>query len=477
MIAGVFALIVVPLLAAGVLLVVRRFHTLSALLATGVAGALGSGVLWLPLDRAVELGGRQVVLGEPIELLGRQLVLRGTDRIALGGIFLVAAGLFLIAWRARPGASFFALGLALLGILSAALVVRPFLYGSLLLTLAAVLTTILMQGGVPGRTQGALRYLVLATLALPAFLIAAWLMDLYALSPNDAGLARNIAIALLAGFALLLGVAPFHIWIGPAAQEAPPVAVVFALTVCNSVVWFLLMDILQDHAWLAARQDVFRILQLLGLLTAGVGGVLAFSSYDFAHVLAYGVLADYGCALVALGTRTPAGLLATLFAAVARPASLAILAMGMTLARGRVKSSEFEKLAGMAWTSPWMAAALVVGGFSLAGIPPLPGFLGRWPEVRMLAASQPVYALVMLVVTMGVAAGVLRGADYLWRAPVEAMSDSHPAGKERKIREPRLMIALIAATLLAALTLSLFPGIIESALRAVVSSYTFLSGP
>jgi APA family basic amino acid/polyamine antiporter len=38
-------------------------------------------------------------------------------------------------------------------------------------------------------------------------------------------------------------------------------------------------------------------------------------------------------------------------------------------------------------------------------------------------------------------------------------------------------IALIAATLLAGLTLSLFPGIIESPLRAVVSSYTFLSGP
>lgn len=79
MIAGVFALIVVPLLAAGVLSVVRRFHTLTALLAAGVAGVLGVGVLWLPLDRVVELGGRQVTLGEPIELLGRQLVLGGTE--------------------------------------------------------------------------------------------------------------------------------------------------------------------------------------------------------------------------------------------------------------------------------------------------------------------------------------------------------------------------------------------------------------
>ena len=341
----------------------------------------------------------------------------------------------------------------------------------------AVLTTILVQGGIPGRTRGALCYVVMMTLALPAFLIAGWLVELYALNPNDAGLASNITVVLLAGFALLLGVVPFHIWIGPVAKESPPVAAAFALTVCNSVVWFLMLNMFQEYTWLSARQDVFRTLQLVGILTAGVGGVLAFSSNDFAHVLAYGVLADYGCALVALGTRTPAGLSAALFATLARPASLAVLALGITLARGRAKSSEFEKLAGLAWSCPWMAVALVVGGFSLAGIPPLPGFLGRWPEVRLLAATQPVYALVMLAVTLGVAAGVLRGADYMLQAPVEAMSDSLPAGKERKIREPRLMIALIAATLLFGLTLSLFPGIVESLLRAVVSFYTFLSGP
>ncbi len=36
---------------------------------------LGAAVLWLPIDRVVALGGRQVALGEPIELLGRQLAL------------------------------------------------------------------------------------------------------------------------------------------------------------------------------------------------------------------------------------------------------------------------------------------------------------------------------------------------------------------------------------------------------------------
>lgn len=473
MIAGVFVLIVLPLVAAGVVSLLRPFQALRALIAAGVALVLGAGALWLPLDRTVQLFGRRIALGEPVGLMGRQLVLSNADRTALAVMFLVAGGLFVISARTRPGPAFCSLGLALLGLLSAALVARPFLYASLLLTLAAVPTAILMQGGVPGQTRGALRYMVLMTLALPAFLVAGWLMDLYALNPGDVGTARNIMLLLVAGFTLLFSVVPFHIWIGPATQESPPVAAVFVMTVCNSVTWFLLLDIMQEYAWLAARQDIFQILQLLGLLTAGFGAVLAFSSYDFAHVMAYGVLADYGCALMALGTKSPAGLTSVLFAMLARPVSMTILALGITLARERVKSTEFEKLVGLAWSKPWTATALIVGGFSLAGIPPLAGFLGRWSQVRLMATTQPLYALIILGVTLSVAAGALRGTDYVLQAPPEPTYGSPPQEPEKP--EPRLMIALIAAMLLVGLILSLFPGIIEPPLREIVSSYTFLS--
>jgi formate hydrogenlyase subunit 3/multisubunit Na+/H+ antiporter MnhD subunit len=272
---------------------------------------------------------------------------------------------------------------------------------------------------------------------------------------------------------LLLSVVPFHIWIGPVAEESPPVAAVFVLTVFNSVAWFLLLDVLQEYTWLSAQPNIFRTMQFLGLLTAVVGGVLAFSSHDFTHVLSYGVLADYGCTLVALGTRTFAGLAAVILATLARPVSLAILALGITLARQRVKSSEFAKLTGLGWSSPWMAAALIVGGFSLAGIPPLAGFVGRWSQAQLLASTQPVYALVTLGVTLSVAAGALRGMDYLLQPPPEAVASSAPD----RGHEPRLMIALILCSLAVGLILGLFPGVVESAVRSVVSSYTFFSAP
>ena len=483
MIAGVSVLIGVPLVAAVVTFVFRRLQTLVALIAAAVAAVLGAGALWLPLGQTVLVGGRQVSLSEPTEVLGRRLVLTAGDQQALGWIFIVSAALFLIGGRARPGTAFFSLGLAILGLVSAALVVQPFLYSALLLTIAVILAVILVQGETPGRTRGAFRYLVLMTLALPTFLVAGWLVDLYTLNPTDATLARSVELVLAGGFALLLGVAPFHIWIGPMTEESPPIASAFVLAVVNSAVWFMLFDILQAYPWLAARQDIFRAMQLVGLLTAAVGGVLAFSSYDFAHVLGYGVLADYGCALVALSTRTSAGLGVVMLATLMRPVGLGVLALGMALARERAHSSEFEKLSGLAWSSPWTAAALIVGGFSMAGLPPLAGFVGRWAEVRMMATAQPaadlpIYALAILAVTVGVAAGALRGMDFLVAAPPSSVASPAPLASLRlAAREPRLTVALVMAALAVSLALGLFPGIVDTALRAILSSYTFFTVP
>ena len=122
-----------------------------------------------------------------------------------------------------------------------------------------------------------------------------------------------------------------------------------------------------------------------------------------------------------------------------------------------------------------MAAALIVGGFSLAGIPPLAGFVGRWSQVQLLASTQPVYALVTLGVTLGVAAGALRGMDYLLQPPPEAAVSSTP--NPNLGREPRLMIAIILCSLVVGLILGLFPGTVESAVRSMVPSYTFFSAP
>ena len=93
----------------------------AALLAAAVA-LLMAWLAWrLPLDQPVQLWGRQIALGESVTVLGRELVMTQADRMDMVLIYLIAAGLFLFAWRVSQGWTFYPLGLALLSVLGAAL--------------------------------------------------------------------------------------------------------------------------------------------------------------------------------------------------------------------------------------------------------------------------------------------------------------------------------------------------------------------
>jgi len=55
------------------------------------------------------------------------------------------------------------------------------------------------------------------------------------------------------------------------AEESPSIASVFVLAVVNSVVWFMLFDILQAYPWLVVQQDIFRACNLSTLTAQSVG--------------------------------------------------------------------------------------------------------------------------------------------------------------------------------------------------------------
>ncbi len=145
MIPGVYLFIFVPLIAGAALYVLQRLKIISSLMATAVAGALGIGAFWLPLDQVVELGGRPVALGEPVQILGRQLIMTSVDRVMLAFVFLTTAWLCLTGLRLGSGTLFAPLAMVTTGLLSAALLVHPFIYAALFVTISAVMATMSSQ--------------------------------------------------------------------------------------------------------------------------------------------------------------------------------------------------------------------------------------------------------------------------------------------------------------------------------------------
>jgi formate hydrogenlyase subunit 3/multisubunit Na+/H+ antiporter MnhD subunit len=456
-------LIALPLIASVITFVLRKNTTLSALVAAGLPTA--AAVLALTNN-----------LNQPLSILGRELILTTGDRFAIVYLFLSAAATFMGVWRTSPKWTYYPVALLALAAVAAALGARPvivaviggqpfdpFHYSVMFLTIASMFAVFPLQGGQPGVAGGTVRFMALMVIALPAFLTAAWVLDQFSQSPDAINLAQAATALLLFGFALWLGVVPFHSWLPGISSEAPPLSSAFVLGIINAGAWFLMLDMFHEIRVLDNNALVFALLRVAGIVTAVIGGGLALAQHDFGRLMGYAVLADIGVALVAFGTGSSAGMSAALIVVIVRTFGLGLMSMGLAIARGGLPDDSFESLASLAWKMPWAAIVLIVGGFSLAGLPPFAGFAGRWAALQQVAGSDLATSIALLSSTIGVATGTLRGLQYLLR-PLQK-SDEQPQ------RESPLTIALLCGALALTVLIGLFPDLIAPIVRQMVTAY------
>jgi formate hydrogenlyase subunit 3/multisubunit Na+/H+ antiporter MnhD subunit len=474
MIAGPLLLLILPLVMAGVVYVLLRWTSVSALLAVGTALALGIAVITLPLDQPVHVwGGRQIAMGEMVTFFGRELVLEQADRIAMAFLFLTSAGIFFLAWRVEPHSLLPPMGLGLLSLLSGALLIRPLIYAALLIEIAAALSVFALQAEGGGASRGGLRYLSFTTLALPGLLVTHWLLERYVLTPNDTRLLSTSATLLALSFALLLGVVPFHTWVPAVVSDSVPLAGTFVLTIGNGAVWFLLLDFLETYPWIRNHPRFGPLILTAGLAMVLAGGLLAPSQRRLGPLVGYAALVDSGAALVALGMNSRLGLTLAVLSLLVRPFGLLLMSAGLSGLRAcSGGNDDFDALRGLGWQAPWSTAALIFGGLSVAGLPVSAGFAWRWALCRALAPSRPGYALLLLLAGVGVMIGVWRGLSALLVRPRSLENRSVvPLGRP----EGRLVAVVVAMAILACVGVGLFPQVLTPLAVRLAEAYTFLS--
>ncbi len=473
MIEGLFLLLTLPLVMAGVVYILRRWASLSALLATGTALILGVALLVLPLDQSVwSLGDRQIAMGEAVAFLGRELVMEQADQMAMAFLFLTTAGLFILAWRFVPRSLLFPVGLSMLSLLSGALLIRPLIYAALLIEITTALSLFALQVEGQPPTRGGLHYLTLTTLALPGLLVIHWLMERYALTPDDTGLLNTAAILLAFSFALLLGVVPFHAWMpavgGGRRDGSIPLAGAFVLTVGNGAIWFLLFNFLEAYPELVSypRFDLF--VSNAGLAMVVVGGLLASAQRRLGRLMGWAALVDSGGALIALGMNSETGLSLLLLSLLMRPFGLILVAAGLSGLQARNGADDhLDGLQGLGREAPWSTAALIFGGLSVAGLPASAGFVWRWALYRALSPSRSVSALLLLLAGGGVMIGV-------WRALSALLSHSQLPEDREDIPKEGLLTALVVTVAIAACVgIGLFPQPLVLLAARLAEMYTF----
>jgi formate hydrogenlyase subunit 3/multisubunit Na+/H+ antiporter MnhD subunit len=470
---GLFLLLTLPLVMAGVVYILRRWASLSALLATCTALILGIALLVLPLDQSVlSWGERQITMDETVTFLGRELVMEQTDQLAMAFLFLTAAGLFFLAWRFVPRSLLFPVGLSMLSLLSGALLIRPLIYAILLIEITAALSIFALQAERQTPTRGGLHYLTLTTLALPGLLVIHWLMERYALTPDDKGLLNTSAILLLFSFTLLLSVVPFHVWVpsvgGGKRDGSNPLAGAFVLTIGNGAIWFLLLNFLEAYPGLYSYPRLSSLVSNAGLAMVVVGGVLASAQRRLGRLMGYGALIDTGGALIALGMNSKTGLTLLFLSLLMRPFGLILVAAGLSGLQERNGGDDrLDGLQGLSREAPWSTAALIFGALSVAGLPASAGFIWRWALYRALSPSSSVPALFLLLAGMGVMIGLWRALSVLLSRP-QASEESEDVPKEGL-----LTAVVVAVSIAACVGIGLFPQPLVPLATRLAEMYTF----
>jgi formate hydrogenlyase subunit 3/multisubunit Na+/H+ antiporter MnhD subunit len=426
-------LLVLPLAAAAVTYLVRRWAILAALIAALTSGTVAILSLRLPLDQTAFVLGREVAFGRPVVVLGRVLVLNPGDQIWLAFMFGLAVVLYLISWRISQGRAFFSFSLAILSLYALVVLLQSLSLAILVFAISATLAIFVVQGGVGPSIRGSQRYLLVTLLSVPLLLTAVWLVDQSLAAPENAVLASQALLPTLLGFGLLLAVFPFGTWMPALAADAPPLATAFIFTVSQAMTLYLLLVFLRNSPWMLEESALPTFIQLAGLLMAASGGVMAAVQQDFGRLFGYAALSDLGYLLLASVVGGSQGEILTLLYVTNRAVSITLMAAGLAILRHRAATDQFAGLQGVARKLPVATLGVMIGGLALAGFPLTAGFPIHWSVSRAVWSwAQPLAAfageaaegtlplsdvrwpevlsvLALLASSVGITVGLLRG--------------------------------------------------------------------
>ncbi|GAB4295647.1 MAG: NADH-quinone oxidoreductase subunit N [Myxococcota bacterium] len=322
--------------------------------------------------------------------------------------------------------------------------------------------------------EGALKYFVLGAFASAfllygmAFLYGATgktnLKEIYYIlyklgGINGEPMAMLGLVLILVGIGFKLALVPFHMWTPDAYEGAPTFITSFMATGVKAAGFAALLRVLVVVFPKAVMVDAAvgwtTILAALAALTMFVGNLIALVQKDIKRMLAYSSIAHAGYALVGVCSITgdKAQNIAVNSAVMYYLLAYTLMTAGafgvvMLLERRDEKSSlSFENYRGLAYEKPWLAMAMAVFMFSLAGIPPFMGFFGKFFVFKAAVDA----GLVWLAV-VGVVNSLISVYYYLY---VTIMMYMHPA--ETQVRT--LHSPAIAATVIISAALLIYLGI------------------
>jgi len=268
----------------------------------------------------------------------------------------------------------------------------------------------------PRSKESALKYLLLGAFASGIFLYGAALLYGAAGSLSLPGLAQyfqagSVSLTakagmglLLVGFGFKIAAVPFHMWT-PDVYEGAPTPLTAYMSVGVKAAAFAAFVRVFFESLVPLQVDWAAILWVLSVITMIVGNIAALVQQNIKRMLAYSSIAHAGYILIGMVAGQEAGLSAMLYYLLAYTFTN-VGAFGVVALVGRKGEANtmIDDYRGLAKVHPLLALTMSVFLFSLAGIPPTAGFVGKF--TIFMAAIESGYIWLVIVGVLTSAASV-----------------------------------------------------------------------
>jgi NADH-quinone oxidoreductase subunit N len=267
-------------------------------------------------------------------------------------------------------------------------------------------------------------------------------------------------VFVIVGFAFKVSAVPFHTW-APDTYEGAPAPITAFLSVASKAAGFIALATLLFVAFPQASDVWQPFIWVLSALTMTVGNVVALRQTNIVRMIAYSSVSQGGFVLMPLAVaginNGGASALRAVVVYLLIYAATNLGMFGVIIAVSRkTRSGEISSWGGLFSYAPGLGALATIFLASLAGIPPLGGWVGKFAAFQSMLTSGSGwgYALALIgavnsVVAFGYYGSVMRE---IWMKPV-------PDGDTTPIRVPgslKLALVLTAAT---TLVLGILPGV------------------
>ncbi len=215
------------------------------------------------------------------------------------------------------------------------------------------------------------------------------------------------AFLILVGFGFKVSMVPLHFW-APDVYEGSPTPITAFLSTASKAAGFIALVRVLIAVFPSVQAEWTTIVAVAAAVTMTVGNLIALSQKNIKRLLAYSSIAHAGYALLGVAAASVLGVTSVVYYFLAYVATN-LAAFGVVMISSQsIDSDEIADYAGLSRRSPTLAIVLLVSFLSLAGVPPLGGFIAK---VLVFAAA--VQADLIWLAVVGVLNSILGIYYYL----------------------------------------------------------------